>query len=48
MAFKIIKYKMPDGKIKSVETREDLVEWRLERLAWAHLEVISIEHKRET
>jgi len=41
-------YRMPDGKIKFVMEREDMVPRRLKYLRWANLEIIKIEKKRET
>lgn len=46
--FFVISYKMPDGSIKSVMERGDMVAKRKKYLEWAKLPVVSVTKKRET
>lgn len=48
MAFKVIKYQMPDGTKKEVMEHESMVPDRLKKLEWAHLKVLEIVDKRST
>ena len=41
-------YEMPNGEVKKVIERGDMVDDRIKRLGWAGLTIVKIEKKRET